>query len=81
MMIGAMYAESMMTILDNMSDAMICHKMKYVEFLVFLCRITFAHYEKTPHVNEAFYKKLDHMIPLFLGYLNVQPNFQFDEKF
>ena len=81
MMVGAMYAESMMTILDNMSDGQIAVKMKYVEFLVFLCRITFEHYESTPHKQEAFYKKLDHMLPQFLGYVNLEPIFLFDEKF
>ena len=45
LMVGAMYAESMMTIIDNMSDNKISNKMSYVEWLVLLCRLSDAHYE------------------------------------
>ena len=62
-----MYAESMMTIIDNMSDPRRCFKMCYVEFVVFLCRISYAHYENTPHKKELLYKKIDHLLPAFLG--------------
>ena len=81
MMIGAMYSEAMMTIMDNMSDPMICHKMKYVEFLVFLCRVTFEHYEKTEHNAEPFYNKLDHMMPKFLDHMRLEPVFTFGVLF
>ena len=43
-MVGAMYAESMMTIVDTLSDPRRCIKMGYVEFIVFLCRISHEHY-------------------------------------
>ena len=46
-MVGAMYAESMMTIEDNMSDPVICNKMKYVEFLVFIARVSHEVYKNT----------------------------------
>jgi len=45
MMIGAMYAEAMITIEDNMSEHERDNMMSYVEFIVFLCRISHAHYE------------------------------------
>ena len=76
-----MYAESMMTIIDNMRDPAINHQMKYVEFLVFLCRLTLEHYESTEHKNEAFYKKLDHLLPTFLAYASLKCNFKFKELF
>ena len=55
--------------------------MKYVEFIVFLCRIAHEHYETTPHRGELLYIKLDHLIPNFLGFVNLDPIFQFNEKF
>ena len=55
--------------------------MKYVEFLVFLCRITHEHYESTVHRGELLHVKLDHMLPHFLGYVGLDVIFQFGEKF
>ena len=37
--VGAIYAESMMTIQDTIRDPMRVNQMRYVEFIVFLCRI------------------------------------------
>ena len=81
LMVGAMYAESMMTIEDNMSDPTICQKMSYVEFLGFLCRVTHEHYETTEHKGELLYKKLDHMLPKYLNYVRIDPGFLFNDKF
>ena len=81
MMVGAMYSECMMTILDNLSDPTICQQMKYVEFLVFLCRITHENYSSSEHHNEALYVKLDHMLPKFLDRINLECAFQYGEKF
>ena len=80
-MVGAMYAESMMTIMDNMKDSSICHQMRFVEFLVFLCRITNEHYMQSEHKDELLYKKLDHMLPVYLNHIGLSPTFQYDEKF
>ena len=55
--------------------------MSYVEFLVFLCRITHEHYETTEHKNEEFFKKVDHMLPMFLDYVGLKCDFQFHELF
>ena len=64
-----------------MSDPMICQKMKYVEFLVFLCRITQGHYETTIHNKEPMYLKVDHLMVNFLGYVGLEPIFAFGVLF
>ena len=74
-----MYSESMMTVIDNMSDPTRCNQMKYVEFLVFLCRIAHEHYESTEHKHELLYLKLDHLLPSFLGTINLDCIFLFGE--
>ena len=81
MQVGAIYAESMMTILDTISDRERNNKMTYVEFLVFLCRIAHEHYESTPYKNELNYLKLDHLMPSILNVFNLTPAFLFNEKF
>ena len=41
--------------------------MKFVEFLVFLCRIAHEHYMKTVYKEELLYIKLDHLMPSYLA--------------
>ena len=55
--------------------------MKYVEFIVFLCRIAYEHYRGTPYENEMMYLKLEKILPKFLLVLNLQPVFLFYEEF
>lgn len=55
--------------------------MKYVEFLVFLCRVSHEHYKGTVYEKELLYKKLDHLLPSMLAPLYLQPQFLFGEKF
>ena len=55
--------------------------MKFVEFLVFLCRIAFEHYRNTPYESELMYLKLEKMIPVFLAPINLVPLFLFYEEF
>ena len=81
MMVGALYAESMMTIIDTIRDQTKPNQMKYVEFLVFLCRITHEHYLGSPYEKELLYLKLDHLMPAFLAFVGAQPTFLFGEKF
>lgn len=81
MMVGAIYAESMMTIIDTIRDPTRPQQMKYVEFLVFLCRIAHEHYKDTVYAKELLYKKLDHLMPSMLAPLYLQPQFLFGEKF
>ena len=55
--------------------------MKFVEFLVFICRVSYEYYRKTPYHTEHLFLKLDHLMPSFLAYMNLQPNFLFGDKF
>ena len=55
--------------------------MKYVEFLVFLCRVSFEYYRTGPYHGEYLYLKLDKLMPSFLAYMSLQPNFLFGDKF
>ena len=55
--------------------------MKYVEWLVFLCRIAHEHFKGGPYEKELLYLKLDHLMPSILGYLNLLPLFLFGEQF
>lgn len=55
--------------------------MKYVEFLVFICRIAKEHYDDSPYEKEASYLKLDHLLPRFLRECQLDPVFRFGEKF
>ena len=55
--------------------------MKFVEFIVFVCRIAHEHYNGSPYHNELLYLKLDHLMPSFLAYLSMSPAFLFGEKF
>ena len=55
--------------------------MKYVEFLVFLCRITYYHYMGSQYEDELLYLKLDHLLPALVGYIGLPPTFLFNDKF
>ena len=81
MMVGPIYAESLCLIIDTIRDQTRPNQMKYVEFLVFICRIAKEHYDGTPYEKEAHYLKLDHLMGTFLAECNLEPNFLFAEKF
>lgn len=81
MQVGAIYAESMMTVLDTLSERERNNKMVYVEFLVFLCRIAQEHYSSTPYKDELLYLKLDHLLPAILNAFNLTPAFLFNQTF
>lgn len=55
--------------------------MKFVEFLVFICRISQEHYNGGPYKDEQMYLKLEHLMPSFLSQLQLSPAFLFGEKF
>ena len=55
--------------------------MKYVEFLVFICRIAKEHYDGSPYEKESSYIKLDHLMPTFLAECHLEPVFLFGEQF
>lgn len=81
MMVGAIYAESMQTIQDTIRDQTRPNMMKFVEFLVFLCRISEEHYKNSPYEGELLYLKLEHLMSRFLSPLNLSCLFLFGEKF
>ena len=60
-----------MTIIDPIRDMTRPNMMKYVEFLVLLCRVAHEHYEGGPYAKELLYLKLDHLMPAFLAYLHL----------
>lgn len=55
--------------------------MKYVEFLVFICRISYEHYRGTPYENEMMHLKIEHTLPMYCNVINAVPLFLFNEKF
>ena len=55
--------------------------MKYVEFIVFLCRISHFHYQKTKYKDELLYLKLEHLLPRFLEQFSLNPVYLYGEKF
>lgn len=55
--------------------------MKFVEFIVFLCRVTYEHYRGTHYENELMYLKLEKTIPMYLNVIGVNPLFLFYEDF
>lgn len=81
MQVGVIYAESMMTLIDTIINRDMLNQMKMVEFFVFLCRISFEHYRGTPYENELMYLKLEKTVPMYLNYLQLTPNFLFNEEF
>ena len=55
--------------------------MKFVEFLVFICRIAFERYRDSPYESEHMYLKLEKTLPQFLESMNLVPMFLFYEEF
>ena len=56
--------------------------MKYVEFIVFICRVCHEHYVKRPdYRDELLHLKIDHLMPKLLEPNKLVPIFTFDEKF
>jgi hypothetical protein len=55
--------------------------MKMVEFLIFMCRISYEHYRGTPYENEMMHLKLEHTLPLYCNVINAVPQFLFNEPF
>jgi hypothetical protein len=81
MQCGVLFSESMQTLVDTIIDQERPNQMKFVEFLVFLCRCAFEHYNGTPYENEMMYLKLEKLLPQMLAPMNVSPLFLFYEDF
>lgn len=81
-MVGAIYAESLQTVLDPIRENMIrTNSMKFVEFVVFICRVCHHHYSDTEFHEELLYLKIDHLLPVLLAPLHLIPTFQFGTMF
>jgi hypothetical protein len=81
-MIASIFGESMMTIIDTVRDPTRPNQMKYVEFIVFICRVCHEHYEKkADYKSELLHLKIDHLMPNLLEPNKLQRMFTFDEKF
>ena len=55
--------------------------MKFVEFVVFLCRVCYEHYRGSPYENEMLYLKIEKLLPKFLAIMHLDPLFLFGEEF
>lgn len=65
--INPCYAESMMSKIDTMSDLSSLEQMKYVEFLVFISRVSFEIYKTHPKHYWGCHLKIDRVLDAILG--------------
>lgn len=65
MKIGMIFYESLITVVDTLRKSKMEEMMPH-EFLVFICRITYEYYRKTPYHNEKMHLKVDKMLPVFI---------------
>jgi hypothetical protein len=61
------YAESMMSRIDTLSDLTVMQQMKYVEFLVFICRVAHEIYLGTKQEDLGLHLKIDAVLDPFLS--------------
>ena len=80
-MIGTVFAESLMTVIDTMRNKEKQMNMSYAEFVYFLCRMTDVHYSNTVYEEEPFYVKLDNLIAFLFDPFDLTPQFRFNVKF
>lgn len=80
-MLGVVFAESLMTVIDTVGDKERMYQLSYPEFIFFLCRIVDAHYQNTDYETEEFWIKLDNMLVFLLDPFDYSPNFRFGAKF
>ena len=80
-MLGVVFAESLVTVADTMRLKERMYNLSYTEFVYFLCRITYAHYENTVYEAEEFFVKLDNLLDVILEPFDIQPQFSFGAKF
>ena len=80
-MIGTVFAESLMTVIDTMKNKDKQMSMQYAEFVYFLCRMTDVHYSNTIYEQEPFYIKLDNLIAFLFDPFDLVPQFRFGAKF
>ena len=71
------YAESMMSRIDTMSDMSVLQQMKYVEFLVFICRVAHEVYIGTKQEPIGLHLKIDAVLDPLLEYVGLKKLFSF----
>lgn len=71
------YAESMMSRIDTLSDTTTLLQMKFVEFLVFLCRASHEVYIGTPEEGKELHYKLDAVLRKVLDTQGLALTFTF----
>ena len=61
------YCESMMSRIDTLSDLSALQQMKYVEFIVFIARISFEIFQGTKNESLLLHLKIDKILGPLLG--------------
>ena len=72
-MLGIVFAESLMTVIDTMRNKERMYQLTLPEFVYFLCRLTDVHYTNTNYEREDFYIKLDNLLPVILDPFDLVP--------
>jgi hypothetical protein len=71
------YAESMMSRIDTLSDMSALQQMKYVEFLVFISRVSHEVYMKTKQEHQGLHTKIDNVLTKLLETAFLTKTFTF----
>ena len=75
--VSPVYAESMMSKIDTMSDMTVLQQMKYVEFLVFICRVSHEIYIGTKQEDIGLHLKIDAVLDPLLSQIGMKKQFTF----
>lgn len=74
-MLGVIFAESLMTVVDPVTSKIKLTNLTFAEFVYFLCRCIDLHYTNSIYENEEFYIKLDNMLSVLLEPFDLAPQF------
>jgi len=80
-MLGVVFAESLVTVFNTMKVKERMYNLSYSEFVYFLCRITYAHFENTVYDSEEFFIKLDNLLDIFLEPFSLTAQFRYGTRF
>ena len=80
-MLGVVFAESLMTVMDTMANKDKLKCLNHPEFIYFLCRITDVHYTNTVYEQDEFYIKLDNLLPDLLDPFDLVPQYRMSANF
>mmetsp|Transcript_25236 Transcript_25236/g.39053 ORF Transcript_25236/g.39053 Transcript_25236/m.39053 type:complete len:270 (-) Transcript_25236:87-896(-) len=78
--IAPCYAESMMSKIDTLSDLSALQQMKYVEFLVFIARISHEVFKGTKKEKKGLHLKIDKLLEPLLDTVYTSRIFSFKEE-